>query len=66
MDKPRAPAPASAAPEMSASASLALVQLMGQNGIDVCLDGGWAVDALLGEQTRRHAGLDIAIPPLFL
>ncbi len=62
MEKPRAPAPASAAPEMSASDALALVQLMQQNGIDVCLDGGWAVDALLREQTRRHADLDIAIP----
>jgi lincosamide nucleotidyltransferase A/C/D/E len=62
MDKPRTPAPAVAAPEMSASDALALFQLMQQNGIDVCLDGGWAVDALLGEQTRRHSDLDIAIP----
>ena len=30
-------------------------------GIQVWLDGGWAVDALLGEQTRPHQDLDIAI-----
>lgn len=30
-------------------------------GIDAWVDGGWAVDALLGEQTRPHADLDLAI-----
>ena len=30
-------------------------------GLDVWLDGGWGVDALLGFQTRAHADLDIAI-----
>jgi lincosamide nucleotidyltransferase A/C/D/E len=30
-------------------------------GFDVWLDGGWGVDALLGEQTRPHADLDIVI-----
>ncbi len=25
------------------------------------MDGGWAVDALLGEQTRPHGDLDIAL-----
>lgn len=30
-------------------------------GIEVWLDGGWGVDALLGEQTRTHADLDIFI-----
>ena len=28
----------------------------------VWIDGGWGVDALLGEQTRRHSDLDIMIP----
>ncbi|WP_445810698.1 nucleotidyltransferase domain-containing protein [Yoonia sp.] len=31
-------------------------------GLDICIDGGWAVDALLGEQTRPHGDLDIALP----
>jgi len=30
-------------------------------GIDVWLDGGWGVDALLGRQTREHADLDVVV-----
>lgn len=30
-------------------------------GIKVWIDGGWAVDALLGKQTRPHEDLDLAI-----
>jgi len=30
-------------------------------GLRVWIDGGWGVDALLGEQTRKHLDLDIAI-----
>jgi len=30
-------------------------------GIDVCIDGGWGIDALIGEQTRPHDDLDIVI-----
>ena len=37
------------------------VELLQQNQIPVCIDGGWGVDALLGEQTRPHADLDIAV-----
>lgn len=29
--------------------------------VRVCLDGGWGVDALLGEQTRPHADLDLVV-----
>lgn len=31
-------------------------------GLDICIDGGWAVDAVLEQQTREHSDLDIAIP----
>jgi lincosamide nucleotidyltransferase A/C/D/E len=34
---------------------------MDAHGVTVWLDGGWAVDACLGEQTRPHADLDIVI-----
>ncbi len=47
---------------MSAEAVLEIICLFQQNAIDIIIDGGWAVDAVLGEQTRLHADLDIAIP----
>jgi len=31
------------------------------NGIEIWLDGGWGVDALLGEITRTHSDLDIVV-----
>lgn len=30
-------------------------------GVDVWVDGGWGVDALLGRQTRPHGDLDLAL-----
>ena len=30
-------------------------------GITVWLEGGWAIDALLGEQTREHDDLDVLV-----
>lgn len=30
-------------------------------GIEIWIDGGWGVDALLGTQTRRHVDLDIVL-----
>jgi lincosamide nucleotidyltransferase A/C/D/E len=39
-----------------------LIALLEQNGLEVYIDGGWAVDAVLGEQTRPHDDLDIALP----
>ena len=32
------------------------------HGLTICIDGGWAVDAALGMQTRPHGDLDIALP----
>ncbi len=48
-------------PEMTAEAAVMLVKLFEQDHIEVVLDGGWGVDALLGEQTRFHADLDSVI-----
>ncbi|MBU2664504.1 aminoglycoside nucleotidyltransferase [Actinoplanes bogorensis] len=39
-----------------------IVTALTGRGVDVCLSGGWAVDALLGEQTREHSDLDVWIP----
>jgi lincosamide nucleotidyltransferase A/C/D/E len=44
---------------MSAEDVVALLGLM--EGIDVWLEGGWGVDALLGEQTREHDDLDLVV-----
>jgi lincosamide nucleotidyltransferase A/C/D/E len=47
--------------EMSGDAAVELMQLFDQHSIDVIVDGGWGVDALLGKQTRSHGDLDIAL-----
>ena len=47
--------------EMRAAAAVDLLRLFETEGIDVWLDGGWAVDAALGEQTRPHKDLDIIL-----
>ena len=53
--------PPNATAEMTASEVVELVQLFAQNHIELYIDGGWAVDALLGVQTRAHADLDIVV-----
>ena len=37
------------------------LDLFSELGIKVWIDGGWGVDALLGECTREHQDLDIMI-----
>jgi lincosamide nucleotidyltransferase A/C/D/E len=32
-----------------------------EQGVTYWIDGGWGVDALLGEQTREHTDLDLAL-----
>lgn len=49
------------APQMTAGDVVEIARLFEQNHIEFYIDGGWAVDALLGEQTRPHADLDIAV-----
>lgn len=44
---------------MDAARVLELLALLEDRGIAVWIDGGWAVDALLGEQTRPHDDLDL-------
>jgi len=48
-------------PEMPAEAAVRLLRLFEAAGIEVWLDGGWAVDAVVGEQTRLHKDLDIIL-----
>src|SRR5687767_14976814 len=51
----------STVPIICAASARELVQLLEQASAPVWIDGGWAVDALLGRQTRDHGDLDIAI-----
>lgn len=44
---------------MDAERVLDLLDLLQARGLTVWLDGGWAVDALLAEQTRTHDDLDL-------
>ena len=47
---------------MDARDVVELLDFLEQSGLEIYVDGGWAVDALLGNQTRSHDDLDIAIP----
>ena len=47
--------------ETTAQDVLAILDLAEELGVKVWVDGGWAVDACLGRQTRRHADLDLAL-----
>lgn len=46
---------------MTASDVVELLDVVERTGGTVWLDGGWGVDALLGEQTREHDDLDVAV-----
>jgi lincosamide nucleotidyltransferase A/C/D/E len=43
------------------AAVVSVMELLACEGITGWIDGGWGVDALLGEQTRDHADLDLAV-----
>jgi lincosamide nucleotidyltransferase A/C/D/E len=47
--------------EMTTEDVIAFLDLADELGVKVWVDGGWAVDACLGRQTRKHADLDIAL-----
>lgn len=39
-----------------------MIAALDSREVRACIGGGWAVDALLGEQTREHADLDLWLP----
>lgn len=41
--------------------ALKIIETAESHGIQVWLDGGWGVDALLGRQTRNHNDIDLFI-----
>lgn len=46
---------------MQAEDVIELYQQLDQIGVAIWIDGGWAVDAVVGRQTRDHNDLDIAV-----
>ena len=51
---------------MTADDVVAFYSAMERIGVILWIDGGWAVDALLGERTRPHEDLDIALEERFV
>jgi len=47
---------------MSAESALTLLAVLDEHHVNVCVGGGWGVDALLREQTREHSDLDLWLP----
>jgi lincosamide nucleotidyltransferase A/C/D/E len=46
---------------MTANEVLEVLDWLDMAGIEVWVDGGWGVDALLREETRLHSDLDLAL-----
>jgi hypothetical protein len=49
------------AAEMRPEEVIRLVDRLKKSGVEVWLDGGWCVDALLGERRRPHDDLDLVV-----
>src|SRR5579884_2713452 len=47
--------------DMSAEDAAAILDRLGAAGLTAWVDGGWAVDALAGRQTRTHDDLDLVV-----
>jgi lincosamide nucleotidyltransferase A/C/D/E len=46
---------------MTAEDVIEIIGWLKASGVDVWLDGGWGVDALVCEQTRQHKDLDLIV-----
>lgn len=46
---------------LSAADAVEIFDRLDSAGVWYCLEGGWGVDALLREQTRRHDDLDLGV-----
>jgi lincosamide nucleotidyltransferase A/C/D/E len=46
---------------VNAEAAADLLAALRAHGLRACVGGGWAVDALIGQQTRPHRDLDLAV-----
>jgi lincosamide nucleotidyltransferase A/C/D/E len=48
--------------EMTAGEAVEILKTLAEHDVDVCVGGGWAVDALAGRQTRVHGDLGLWVP----
>jgi lincosamide nucleotidyltransferase A/C/D/E len=46
---------------LSAAEALRVLEALSSAGLGVWLDGGWGVDALLGQETRQHGDVDLVV-----
>ena len=46
---------------MTSAGVIAVLDALARDGIRVAVAGGWAIDALLGRETREHDDLDLAV-----
>ncbi len=46
---------------MDSATVVEVLDALAAEGVDVWLDGGWGVDALVGNVTRAHSDLDLAV-----
>jgi hypothetical protein len=46
---------------MDQAAVVAALDCLQYRSVDAWIDGGWGIDALVGEQTREHADLDLVV-----
>ena len=47
--------------EMTEADAAEILRLLKSHGLDVWVDGGWGVDALLGKQSRPHDDIDLVL-----
>ena len=50
-------------PPISEARVVETLDALEREGVETCCMGGWGVDALVGEQTRKHRDLDLIVPP---
>ena len=46
---------------VSKTDAIEIIRYAEENGINIWIDGGWGVDALLEEETRAHNDIDLFV-----